>query len=158
MKYLFCFFIVFTSGCSSLGGSKGTPYVGLNEFIEGTGQVYIYRPSRDTMSLAIPTLTINGETALAVRNGSYMVYDLNPGQHKFVIKGNANWIAPKMEFDVEVKQNERQFFRLIALIDGISLAGPGLFFLPTINKKFDQISKEQAITELMKLRYSGNWP
>lgn len=156
VKYFSILLFIFISGCSSLGGSKGSPYSALNEYKTGNGQVYIYRPSYFVMSLAIPTLKIDGETAMSVRNGSYTIYNLKPGQHNFVLDNNGNWAASKIEFNVTIKENERQFFRLSTEIDSIYAIGSAAAV--TINGYFGQVSEEFAITELRHLLFTGSWP
>lgn len=156
MKIVLSFLIIFISGCSSLGGSRGSPYNGLSDFKPETGQVYIYRPSHFVMGLAIPTLKIDGKPAMSIRDGSYMVYDLSPGNHKFVLKENANWAVPKFEFDITIKKNERKYFRLSTDYGSITFYGSAV--TSAVNGYLGQVSEEFAMNELKNILHTGNWP
>ena len=156
VRLIICTLILLLGGCSSFGGSKGVPYSGLSDFKEGTGQVYIYRPSHFVMSLAIPTLKIDEKPAPPIRNGSYMVYNLEPGIHKFVLKKNGNWAISKIEFDVDVNKSQRKYFRLSTDFGGFDAFGP--IVVATINGYFGQVSEEQAIGELQNLLHTADWP
>jgi len=105
------------------------------------------------MILAIPTLEINGQPAFSVRNGSYTVYELEPGRHTFTLEKNGNWNINKIEFVANVNQGERQFYRLSTEIDD-----PFSFYPSTINGYLDLVTEEFAISEMQKLRHTGNWP
>lgn len=89
LRIIFFILVLFISACASFGGSKGTEYNGLSKIKENTGQIYLYRPSRFIMGYAIPTVKVNGDLALPVRNGSYVVYDLAPGENTILkLKGH----------------------------------------------------------------------
>ncbi len=108
------------------------------------------------MSLAIPTLKINGESAMSVRNGSYTVYNLEPGEHTFILKRNGNWAVSNIEFVANVKKNERQFYRLSTDAGGIFVIGSAATV--KINGYFGKVTEEFAKTEMQNLLYTGNWP
>lgn len=156
MKYIFSLLILLIAGCQSFGGPKGTPYSGLNGYQNGKGQVYLYRPYSFAMSMAIPSLEIDGQSAMSVRNSSYVVYDLDSGEHKFVLKRNSNWSAPKMEFIVDVKHGERQFYRLSTDVGSIFLIGS--IGTSTINGYLGKVNEDFALSEMRRLLYTGSWP
>ena len=155
MKYVFLVSILLVTGCQSFGGPKGTPYIGLNEYQSGKGQVYLYRPSGFAMGMAIPSLEINGQSAMSVRNGSYTIYELDPGVHKFVLSRNGNWSAPKMEFTTDVKVGERHFYRLSTDVGSIYLIGS--VGVSTINGYLGKVNEDLAIHEMRRLLYTGSW-
>lgn len=156
MRYLFPLVILLLTGCQGFGGPKGIPFSGLNEFQGGKGQVYVYRPSSFVMGMAIPSLEVNGQSAISVRNRSYMVYELDPGKHKFVLTSNGNWSAPKMEFIANVEVGKRQFFRLSADVGSIYLIG-STGGAVTINGYLGSVSEKIAVAEMRGLLYTGSW-
>jgi hypothetical protein len=155
-KLKFLFLILLVTGCTSFGGAKGVPFSGLPEYKQGLGQVIIYRPSSFTMSLAIPTLKINGQVAESVRNGSFMVYDLAPGTNEFELTSNSTWVLPKIEFDALVKEQERQFYRLSTKPGGFGIYGP--MVTASISANFFAVSEEFALSEIKDLLYTATWP
>ncbi|MEQ1525652.1 MAG: DUF2846 domain-containing protein [Gallionella sp.] len=154
-RYLILPLLFLTSGCASFGGPKGTPYAGLNPFKEGAGQIYIYRPPTSAMALAIPTLKIDGEKALSIRYGSYTVYNLSPGQHTVFVEKNGNWNVPTVEFKVDIKSNQRLFYRLSPYIAGWSYSTIG--FVPVVSGYLYRMTEDFATTEMGSLLYSGEW-
>ncbi len=156
MRIIFFLFVFFISACASFGGSKGTEYNGLSKIKENTGQIYLYRPSRFIMSYAIPTVKINGDQALPVRNGSYVVYDLAPGEYTIFIGDNANWSLSDIEFKVQVEPNKRQFFRLVTSLG--SFIPLGSLIYSRLDGHLSKVSSEFAESELSDLLHTGNWP
>ena len=157
MKKLILFaFVFYLSGCSSFGGSKGSAFQGLNEIKSNTGQVYIYRPYSFVMSLAIPTTKVDGEKAEGIRNGSYMIYELTPGKHKFSLSNNANWAAGKIDFVVDVREGERYFYRLTAHVGNV--AAFGQFVTVYMGSHLNQVEEKFALREMSKLKFTNVWP
>lgn len=155
-KFILFVLISCLSGCSSFGGSKGTPFQGLSDLKPNTGQVYIYRPSSMSMSLAIPTTKINGELSEGVRNGSYIVYELRPGKHEFNLSNNGNWAAGTIEFSVNVEEGQRYFYRLTAHLD--DLAAYGQFVMISMGSHLHQVEEAFALQEMTSLKFTRMWP
>jgi len=155
-KLILFTFIFYLSGCSSLGGSKGAPFQGLSDIEPNATQIYMYRPSSFVMSLAIPTVKLNSEPAEGVRNGSYIVYELPPGKHKFNLSNNANWAAGNIEFSVDALEGERYFYRLTAHVD--DMAAYGQFVTISMGSHLHQVSKEFALQEMAELKFTRIWP
>lgn len=157
MKKLILFiFIFYISGCSSIGGSKGTPFNGLYDIKPNTGQVYIYRPSSFVMGGAIPTIKIDDEKAEGVRNGSYMIYELPLGEHKFQLSNNANWAAGNIDFVVKIEEGNRYFYRLTANVDDI--AAFGQFITVSMGSNLNQVTEQFAVREMSELKFTNVWP
>jgi hypothetical protein len=116
----------------------------------------MYRPSSFVMSLAIPTVKLNSEPAEGVRNGSYIVYELPPGKHKFNLSNNANWAAGNIEFSVDALEGERYFYRLTAHVD--DMAAYGQFVTISMGSHLHQVSKEFALQEMAELKFTRIWP
>ena len=105
------------------------------------------------MSLAIPTLEINGQPAISVRNGSYTVYELEPGKHTFTLEKNGNWNVNKIEFVANINQGERQFYRLNSETSDFSFLYPA-----TTTTYVVQVTEKSAISEMQWLLHTANWP
>ena len=65
-------------------------------------------------------------------------------------------MASKIEFVVDVKENEKYFYRLSTDVGSIFFIGS--VAIATINGYFGQVTEEFAISEMKSLLYSGNWP
>lgn len=61
------------------------------------------------MGGAIPTTKVDDEEAQGVRNGSYMIYELPPGEHKFRLSKSANWVAGDIDFVATIEEGNRYF-------------------------------------------------
>jgi uncharacterized protein DUF2846 len=155
MKYTVDLLLFIVSGCQSLGGAKGVANQELEPF-DGTGHVYIYRPSSLVMGLAIPSLEMDGMKVMSVRNGSYTLYKLVPGNHTFVFKRNSNWEIPDIKFVTDIKRNERQFYRLSPAVSELYIVGD--VAAQTMNGHVMRVSDEDAISEMETLLYTGSWP
>lgn len=142
-------------GCASLGGAAGVPYSGLSELKQDTAQVYIYRPSRFVMGMAIPTIKVNGIKATGVRNGSYVVYQLPPGMHKISILRNANWMPGNVDLELDLEDQNRYFFRLTTGTRDATAVGNSISL--SVGGTIQEVSEEFAITELPLLKFTGVW-
>ena len=157
MKIIVSIFLVLSLfGCSSFGGAKGVPFSGLTEINSDLAQVYIYRPSRMAMGLAIPTTKIDGEKVEGVRNGSFIIYELPPGKHQFSLSNNGNWAAGNIDFEFEVEASKKYFFRLTARTGDMAVFGQFLYM--SMGSNLHQVSKEFAVREMSELLFTRVWP
>ena len=148
MRTLFVIGVLFLlSGCAKFGGSTGQSFSGLEPTKEEFGYLYLYRPSSFIMSLARPTITIDGKPVDSVGNGSYIVYELLPGKYAFKIASNSFWAVKAIEMNIEVSSGNRKFYRLKPKFEEL-----GIMFIPILEGHFWEVEEGAALKELISLK------
>lgn len=150
MRWIAIIFIFNLVGCTGFGGSTGQKFVNLEPVGENYGHIYLYRPSSFIMSLAYPTITIDGEPVESVRNGSYIIYEVAPGSYNFKIASNSFWAVKTIEKEIEVPEKSRKFLRVKAELEELELYGPVL--APSLSGHFWEVTEEFAKKELPLLK------
>ena len=111
-----------------------------------TGQVYIYRPYSFVVGGAIPMTKVAGKQAEGVRNGSYMIYELPPGEYEFRLSKTASWVAGGIGFVATIEEGNRCVYRLTAHVG--NMADLGQFVRISMGSHLNQVKEQFAVREM----------
>jgi hypothetical protein len=139
------------AGCSA-GGKQ---FSGLEKPATASAQVYVYRPSALLQSGIFPDIEIDSKLVGKLKNGGYLRFQVEPGEHKLSVTGNyLQWNHATREFDVSYEAGKTYFYQLQpfvasggGMVGGVYLANHSYSFMLVENE-------DDAVAELQKLKES----
>jgi len=149
-KVLLGALLLLLASCSAGGKQFG----GLEKPEAGYAQVYLYRPSALVQSGIFPDIELDEKMVGKLKNGGYLVFRAEPGDHKLAVTGNyLQWNHASRAFDVKFESGKTYFYRLQPFASGGGVVGG--VYLANHSYSFMRIDdQEAAVTELAKLKES----
>ena len=141
------------SGCIGLGGQKGSLFKEFEAPRAGTGQIYIYRPYKLFWLKAYPNVMINEVLVGELRNGTYVVVNIPPGNHEITLPSNSFWAIPDMTAKLKIEAGERIFLRVGARLDHVLPMYFGAFGVVSMSASavMTSVNEDLATEEIVEL-------
>ena len=114
--------LAFLGGCSASGPKFSEPAPFLNK----EAIVYMYRPYVFFRGGETPTIFVNGEAKRQLKNGGFIFFHVDPGEHKIKLAKKtffSLWSDKGVENVLNVVSNRRYFLRLDIDFDGFVPTG-----------------------------------
>ena len=153
--------LLMLSGCmTTVPTASKLPVYSETTTEQETAKVVVYRRKRFYQALATFPLTVDGQLAGYLTNGSYMELSVRPGKRTIAIKRDRwrnYYMTSDIELEIEVKEHpahylETGYGKVTPEYFG---AGVGLPFIFTANGFLIQMTKETARENLVELKPVG---
>lgn len=109
---IFCVFSGALYACSTSGQKFKHP----GKTSDKVATIYVYRPFLTYNMAGWPDIYLNGEKKFSLKNNSYKVIQLLPGNHEIKAKGSkhlTNWFPKPVSIKYEFKAGEEYFVRVL---------------------------------------------
>lgn len=96
------------AGCSATGPT----YSQYQSQEANSSVVYIYRPSKSVNCCVAPAVYINGQKKNSLKNGGYVVYELEPGTHVVAV-GDGTYGFEKSALQLDLGAGESYYLKWV---------------------------------------------
>lgn len=100
--------LIALSGCSA----SGPAYSQYQSQEANSSVVYIYRPSKSVNCCVAPAVYIDGQKKNSLKNGGYVVYELEPGAHVVAV-GDGKYGFEKSDLQLDLSAGESYYLKWV---------------------------------------------
>ena len=137
-------------------GASGAQFSTLVEANEDEAIVYVLRDKRFFQGGTYPNILVNDKNPVALRNGGFIRYSLQPGTHKIGLSKGLWWVLGKhaLELNVEAGEEYFVFLDLSNVSMQTTMVGVSAYAYTSGDARLVAIDKLTAIQKLEKLKES----